>query len=72
MRSAFFKKGEGLRIKNYKDFYTGVLFVLFGVGFAWRATLHSLGTAAKMGPGYFPLMLGGLLTLIGVVILARS
>jgi hypothetical protein len=61
-----------LRIKNYKDFYTGILFVLFGGGFAWGATLYSLGTAAKMGPGYFPLMLGGLLTLIGVVVLIRS
>jgi hypothetical protein len=61
-----------LRIKNFKDFYTGVLFVLFGVGFAWGATLYNLGTAAKMGPGYFPFILGGLLTLLGVIIFARS
>ncbi len=61
-----------LRIRNYKDFYTGVLFVLFGVGFAWGATLYSLGTAAKMGPGYFPFILGGLLTLLGVIIFTRS
>lgn len=61
-----------MRIKNFKDFFTGILFVLFGGGFAWGATLYSLGTAAKMGPGYFPLMLGGLLTLIGVVVLIRS
>jgi hypothetical protein len=61
-----------LRIKNFKDFYTGILFVLFGGGFAWGATLYSMGTAAKMGPGYFPRMLGGLLILIGVVLLIRS
>ena len=61
-----------MRIKNFKDFYTGILFVLFGAGFAWGATRYSLGTAAKMGAGYFPLLLGGLLTLIGVVIFVRS
>ena len=61
-----------MRIKNFKDFYTGILFMLFGGGFTWGATLYSLGTAAKMGPGYFPFILGGLLTLIGVIIFIRS
>lgn len=60
------------KVKNVKDFYTGLLFVLFGFGFAWGATRYTLGTAAKMGPGYFPLLLGGLLTLIGIVIFVRS
>ena len=61
-----------MRIKNFKDFYTGVLFILFGVAFTWGATLYSLGTAAKMGPGYFPFILGGLLTVLGVIIFTRS
>lgn len=61
-----------MRIKNYKDFYTGILFVLFGIGFAWGAAGYKLGTAAKMGPGYFPLLLGAMLILIGVIVFVRS
>jgi hypothetical protein len=61
-----------LRIKNFKDFYTGLLFMLFGVAFAWGAVKYSMGTAAKMGPGYFPFILGGLLTLLGVIVFTRS
>jgi hypothetical protein len=61
-----------LRIRNSKDFYTGVLFILFGAAFTWGATKYSMGTAAKMGPGYFPFILGGLLTAIGVIVFTRS
>jgi len=66
------KKEEALRIKNFKDFYTGILFMLFGGAFTWGATRYALGTAAKMGPGYFPFILGGLLTVLGVIIFTRS
>ena len=60
------------RIKNFNDFYTGLLFLLFGSGFAWGATKYDMGTAAKMGAGYFPLILGGLLIFLGVVVFIRS
>jgi hypothetical protein len=65
-------KEEKLRIRNFKDFYTGLLFMLFGVAFTWGATRYALGKAAKMGPGYFPLILGGLLTILGVIVFIRS
>ena len=61
-----------MRIKNSKDFYTGVLFILFGAAFTWGATKYTMGTAAKMGPGYFPFILGGLLIAIGVIVFTRS
>lgn len=61
-----------MKIRNFKDFYTGILFVVLGGGFAWGATNYKVGTAAKMGPGFFPLILGALLTLLGVVVLIRS
>jgi hypothetical protein len=61
-----------MKIKNFKDFYAGLMFMLFGIAFTWGATQYSMGTAAKMGPGYFPLILGGLLTVLGVVIFLRS
>jgi hypothetical protein len=63
---------EALRIKNFKDFYTGILFMSFGGAFTWGATRYALGTAAKMGPGYFPFILGGLLTVLGVIVFTRS
>ena len=66
------RKAEALRIKNFKDFYTGILFVLFGGVFTWGATRYAMGTAAKMGPGYFPFILGGLLTLLGAIVFIRS
>lgn len=61
-----------MRIKNFKDFYTGLLFMLFGGAFTWGATRYTMGMAAKMGAGYFPFMLGGLLTVLGVIIFTRS
>jgi len=61
-----------MKIKNFRDFYAGLMFMLFGVAFTWGATRYSMGTAAKMGPGYFPIILGGLLTVLGVIIFLRS
>jgi hypothetical protein len=61
-----------LRIKNFKDFYTGLLFLLFGAIFTWGAIRYDMGTAAKMGPGYFPFILGGLLTILGTIVFIRS
>jgi len=61
-----------MRIKNFKNFCAGLLFILFGVAFTWGATRYSMGSAAKMGPGYFPLILGGLLSILGGIIFVRS
>ena len=61
-----------MKINNFKDFYAGLMFTLFGTAFLWGATRYSMGAAAKMGPGYFPLILGGLLTVLGVIILIQS
>jgi hypothetical protein len=43
------------------------MFIAFGVAFAWGATAYNIGTAARMGPGYFPIILGVLLAVIGAV-----
>lgn len=58
--------------KSQKDFYSGVMFTAVGVAFAWGATNYNIGTGARMGPGYFPLMLGVLLALIGGGIMLAS
>jgi hypothetical protein len=44
------------------------MFMAAGVAFAWGATSYNIGEGARMGPGYFPLMLGILLTLIGLFV----
>jgi hypothetical protein len=49
------------RIRNPKDFWAGVLFVLTGVAAIVIGSRYNLGTAARMGPGYFPRILGMLL-----------
>lgn len=60
------------RIRNGKDFYSGLIFILFGGFAAIGARGYPLGTAGRMGPGYFPTVLGSLLILLGLVISARS
>lgn len=57
-----------MHIKSQPDFYSGVMFMVCGVAFAWGATNYTVGNAARMGPGYFPLMLGALMALVGVVV----
>ncbi len=61
-----------MNIKSQKDFFAGLMFMGVGVAFAWGATTYKIGTAARMGPGYFPLMLGVLMVIIGLVITFKS
>ncbi len=61
-----------MNIKSQKDFFSGLMFTAVGLAFAWGATKYSLGTGARMGPGYFPLMLGTLMAVLGGVITIRS
>jgi hypothetical protein len=57
-----------MNIKSQKDFFSGLAFMAVGGAFAWGATSYTVGTGARMGPGYFPLVLGVLLALLGAVI----
>ncbi len=59
-------------IKSQKDFFAGLMFAVVGVSFAIGATEYSLGTAARMGAGYFPFLLGTILAIIGAVICLLS
>ena len=58
--------------RNKQDFWSGIMFILLGVGFAWKATSYQMGTAARMGPGYFPFWLGTMLALLGILVLLKS
>jgi len=59
-------------IRNPKDFWAGIIYVVIGAGAFVMAQDYKMGTAVKMGPGYFPAALGGLLVLIGLASLIRS
>jgi hypothetical protein len=61
-----------MRIKSQKDFFSGLMFMGVGTAFAWGATTYTIGEGARMGPGYFPLMLGVLLTALGAFIVFES
>ncbi len=59
-------------IKSQKDFFCGLMYIVVGVFFAWGATSYKIGDGARMGPGYFPLLLGVLLTLCGLVVTFKA
>jgi hypothetical protein len=61
-----------VRITSQKDFFSGLMFMAIGAVFAWGATAYSLGSSARMGPGYFPLAVGLLLALVGGVITFKA
>lgn len=61
-----------MRIRAPKDFWSGVMFCGFAMVGILAARGYSLGTAGKMGPGYFPLLLGGVLAILGAVLIGRS
>jgi hypothetical protein len=61
-----------VNIKSQKDFFAGLMFIIIGAAFAIGAYSYSMGEGARMGPGYFPRLLGVLLAILGSVILFKS
>jgi hypothetical protein len=55
-----------LRIRSQNDFWCGVIFIAIGIAFMVLAGEYRMGTAARMGPGLFPTLLGGLLAVVGL------
>jgi hypothetical protein len=61
-----------LRIRAPKDFWSGIMFIAFAAVGLIAARNYSLGTSLRMGPGYFPILLGCVLALIGLILVVRS
>jgi len=59
-------------IRHPKDFWSGVLFILLGGGACVIALSYAMGTAGRMGPGYFPRVLGLMLSALGAILILRS
>ena len=61
-----------MKIKSQKDFFSGLMFTIVGAAFAYGATNYSIGTGGRMGPGYFPLLLGVILALLGSLVMFKA
>lgn len=61
-----------MKIKSQRDFWSGLMFVVVGIGFAWASTEYSFGSSARPGPGYFPFGLGVLLAILGGMVLFKA
>jgi hypothetical protein len=59
-------------IRNPKDFWSGLIFVLFGLAAILIGQDYAMGTAGRMGPAYFPTILGSMLAIIGLIAIVRS
>lgn len=57
-----------MKIRNQRDFWAGIMFLVAGLLFIALSQQYQFGTAAKMGPGYFPAVLGGLMGFLGILI----
>lgn len=57
-----------MALASQKDFVSGLMFMTVGGSFAWGAVDYELGDAARMGPGYFPFMLGLILVVLGALV----
>lgn len=61
-----------MNIKSQKDFFSGLMFIIVGAAFAIGAHSYSMGEGARMGPGYFPRLLGIVLALVGAFVLFKA
>ena len=60
------------RVRNLRDLLAGLLFAAFGVVALVISRAYEIGAASRMGPGYFPRMLGLLLVVLGAVLALRG
>jgi putative tricarboxylic transport membrane protein len=63
---------QKMHIRAPKDFWSGLMFLAFAAVAMLTARGYSLGTAGRMGPGYFPMLLGIVLAVLGLVLVVRS
>ena len=61
-----------MKIRNEQNFWAGVMFLAVGLGFVVLAREYDMGTAQRMGPAYFPTILGGLLAALGLIVSITS
>jgi Tripartite tricarboxylate transporter TctB family len=72
-RNQKIQEGEmRLAIRHQRDFVSGLIFIAFGLAALVLARDYTMGSAVRMGPAYFPSVLGAVLALLGLIILLRA
>lgn len=61
-----------MKIKSPKDFWAGLMFIGFGLFFMIVARNYQMGSAVRMGPAYFPTVLGGIMAVLGAIVFLQS
>ena len=61
-----------MRLRSQRDFGAGLMFIAFGIAAILIARDYPMGSAMRMGPGYFPTYLGALMIVIGAVMTGRG
>jgi hypothetical protein len=61
-----------IRFRSLRDFFAGLMFVAFGGAAVWLAQAYPFGNAGRMGPAYFPTLVGSLLTILGAIVALRG
>lgn len=59
-------------VRHPKNFWIGIIFLCFGLAAIYLIGDNEMGTAGRMGPAYFPTVLGGLLALVGLAGIIRA
>jgi len=59
-----------LEWRTNKDLWAGLMYIGTGAVGMWRAKDYAFGSALRMGPGYFPSVLGGIMVVMGIYVLA--
>ncbi len=61
-----------MRVRNHRDLWSGIMFLVIGLAFVIFSQAYQMGTPARMGPAFFPTMLGALLALLGTAVVWQS
>ena len=61
-----------MKIKSPKDFWAGLMFIAFGLFFLVVARNYQMGSAVRMGPAYFPTVLGAIMAILGGIVFFQS
>jgi hypothetical protein len=60
------------KVRNPQNFWSGILFIVVGIGYAYMARSYALGTVIEMGAGFFPFYLGLIMTGLGTLLVLLS
>lgn len=58
--------------RNNRDFFAGLQYIVLGAVAMWIARDYPFGSALRMGPGYFPSVLGGMMIVFGIAVMVKG